>query len=91
MYTRKINYIWVVNLLMIIFAVVLGIQQAGLGAEISHLENQYEKTIVAKRELTEILFYNQSESKLVDNQLRIEFVKPSKVIYFDTIDAVASK
>lgn len=91
MYLRRIKFIWLINLVMFVAVVFFGIEQAGLGAEISNLENKYEKLLVEKNDLSEVLFINQSDSKILSSNLKSEFVKSSNVIYFDSIDTVASK
>lgn len=91
MYTRKINYIWAINLVLLIAVVFLGIEQAGRGADISQLENQFEGVSVQKRELSENLFQSGSDQKLLENVDTLGFAKPSKVLYFNIIETVASR
>jgi hypothetical protein len=90
MFTRKINYIWVINLLLFVAVVVMGIDQAGKGATISSLERKLESISVSKRELTENIFNSGSEDKLTNTE-ELGFAKPSKVLYFNSIETVASR
>lgn len=89
MYTRKINYLWVVNLILFAGVVFLGIEQAGKGAEISKLERKLETTSIQKRDLAENIFEFGTETNI--NQVASEsgFVKPTAVLYFDSIETVA--
>lgn len=48
MFTRKINYVWIINLVLFAGVVFLGIEQAGRGAEISNLENKLEVVSIEK-------------------------------------------
>ncbi len=89
MFIRKINYIWLLNLVIFIAVVVFGIEQAGMGADISVLEKKLEQTNITKRELTEAIFNQNSESKLT-NVEDLGFTKPTNVLYFNSIDSVAS-
>lgn len=91
MFTRKINYIWAINLILFAGVVFLGIEQAGKGADISHLEDKLETVSLQKRDLTENIFKDGSDTKLVDNATNLGFVKPSQVYYFNSLDSVASR
>ena len=88
MFTRKINYLWALNLAIFIAVVFLGIQQAGKGADISNLEKKLESVSKSKSELSETIFNNQKEDKQ-SKILELGFAKPSKVLYFNSIDTVA--
>lgn len=90
MYTRKINYIWAVNLLVFVAVVFLGIQQASKGADISLLEKKLEKVSIEKQELSEQIFNNGGDEKYTKSE-ELGFAKPSKVIYFNSIETVASR
>lgn len=90
MFSQKISYIWAINLILFIGVVVLGIEQAGRGAEISNLENKIEEAQVIKRDLSEEIFNNESETKLSGNIENLGFVKPSSVYYFKTENTFAS-
>ena len=89
MFTRKINYVWIINLVLFAGVVFLGIEQAGRGAEISNLENKLEVVSIEKRDLSENIFNSGSENNLSLNASELGFVKPSMVLYFDSIDTVA--
>ena len=89
MFTRKINYVWIINLVLFAGVVFLGIEQAGRGAEISNLENKIELFSIEKRDLSENIFNSGSENNLSLNASESGFVKPSMVLYFDSIDTVA--
>lgn len=90
MFTRKINYIWAINLILFIAVVFLGIEQAGRGADISELEDRLASSSIQKRDLSENIFNTENGSKTLSNASDSGFVKPSKVYYFNSIDAVAS-
>lgn len=90
MFLRKTNYLWALNLILFIGVVVLGIEQAGRGAEISNLENKIEDAVVLKRDLSEAIFRNESETKLTGNIESLGFVKPANVYYFKTENIFAS-
>lgn len=90
MFTRKINYLWVINLILFIGVVFLGIQQAGRGADISKLENKLASISIQKRDLSENIFSSENDSKVINNASDSGFVKPSKIYYFNSIDTVAS-
>ncbi len=90
MFLRKINYLWAINLILFIGVVVLGIEQAGRGAEISNLENKIEEAVILKRDLTEAIFKNESDTKIAGNIENLGFVKPSSVYYFKTENIFAS-
>lgn len=81
---KKINIIWSINLISFAFVVFLGIEQAGKGAEISKIERDLETQIVLKRELSEKIFNSGSESKLTDGVTDHGFIKPSKIVYFNS-------
>lgn len=89
MFIRKINYIWFLNLVIFVAVVFFGIKQAGMGADILVLEKKLEQTNASKRELSEAIFNQNTESKLT-NVEELGFIKPSSVIYFNSIDSVAS-
>lgn len=86
----KIRYIWLINLVMFAVVVFLGIEQAGRGATISHLEDKIEEASVYKRDLSEEIFKNGSDEKLTQNVTELGFVKPSQVYYFKTENLFAS-
>ena len=90
MFTRKINYIWLLNLVVLIVTVFFGIEQANRGAEISNLENRFDIISSQKRELTESIFQNGDLSVVEYKLSSSDFVKPSKVIYINSIETVAS-
>lgn len=90
MFLRKTNYLWALNLILFIGVVVLGIEQAGRGAEISNLENKIEDAVVLKRDLSEAIFRNESETKIAGNIDSLGFVKPTNVYYFKTENIFAS-
>lgn len=87
---KKINIIWTINLVLFIAVVFLGIEQAGRGADISNLEDRLENISIEKRDLTEDIFRSGSDTKLTDSALEFGFTKPSEVLYFNSIDSVAS-
>lgn len=89
-FMKKINIFWGINLILFVAVVFLGIEQASRGAEISSLEGKLETISVQKRNLTEDIFRSGSDNKLTDNATELGFAKPSKVYYFNSIDAVAS-
>jgi hypothetical protein len=60
-----------------------------MGADILVLEKKLEQTNISKRELSEAIFNQNTESKLT-NVEELGFIKPSNVIYFNSIDSVAS-
>lgn len=90
MFSQKISYIWAINLILFIGVVVLGIEQAGRGAEISNLENKIEDAVVLKRDLSEEIFKNESETKIAGNIENLGFIKPINVYYFKTENTFAS-
>ncbi|MFZ3301213.1 MAG: hypothetical protein WA152_00695 [Microgenomates group bacterium] len=90
MFLRKINYLWALNLILFIGVVILGIEQAGRGAEISHLENKIEEAVVLKRDLSEEIFQNESDTKIAGNIENLGFVKPTNIHYFKTENIFAS-
>lgn len=77
----KIKYLWVINLVLFIAVVFLGIEQAGRGAEISHLEDKIEVLMVSRRELTEQIFSAGSSLSSIDNAQNLGFIKPNNVHY----------
>lgn len=85
----KVNkLIWVVNLIMFVSVVYLGIEQGSKGADIAKLESDIENQISAKRDLTEQIFtHDQGDNQV--NLADLGFVKPSKILYFDTEEATA--
>lgn len=89
MFTRKINYVWLINLMLFAGVVFLGIEQASRGAEISNLEDRLEVVSIEKRDLAENIFSIGSENNLSLNASESGFIKPSTVLYFDSIDTVA--
>jgi hypothetical protein len=84
---KKINIIWSINLIVFAFVVFLGIEQAGKGAEISKIERDLESQVVLKRELSEKIFRSGSENKLTDENVDHGFIKPSKIVYFNSEEA----
>ncbi len=89
MFTRKINYIWAINLVLFVAVVFLGIDQAGKGAVISSLERKLEEVSVTKRELSENIFNNDGDEKLT-TAAEMGYSKPSNILYFNSIEVVAS-
>lgn len=89
MFIRKINYIWAVNLILFMGVVFLGIEQAGRGADISNLEDKLVKVSIQKQELTENIFRSDIEGR-ANNLENLGYAKPSNVLYFNSIDSVAS-
>ncbi len=89
---QKINYklIWIVNLILLVGVVFLGIEQASRGVEISNLEDKLENSVIAKRELSENIFEKGEGTKNSEDVIKLGFAKPSKVLYFNSIDSVAS-
>lgn len=81
---RKINYLWAINLILFIGVVVLGIEQAGRGAEISYLENKIELQIIEKRNLSEEIFNSGTNLASVESAESLGYLKPSEVFYFKT-------
>lgn len=90
MFIRKINYIWAINLVMFIAVVFLGIEQAGRGADISKYENKLVKISEEKRILTETIFKNGNDDSIASSSLNLGFDKPTKIVYFSSIEPVAS-
>ncbi len=86
---QKINYIWAINLILFVAVVFLGINQAGKGATISNLEKKLDEVSVTKRDLSEKIFSNGSEERLLSAQ-ESGFAKPSTILYFNSIEVVAS-
>ncbi len=86
MYTRKIKYIWIINLVLFGAVVFLGIEQAGRGAEISSLENKIEDSNTVKRELSEKIFKFGTEDKIDESGVALGFNKPGKIVYFNSED-----
>ncbi len=84
------KYIWIINLMVFIAVVVLGINQAGKAAEISFLEKKLDQVAIEKRELSEKIFTNDNNDK-IDRSEELGYIKPSKVLYFNSIDVVASR
>ena len=89
MFTRKINFLWVINLVLFAGVVFLGIEQAGKGAEISLLEDRLEVKSIEKRDQSEKIFNSGDENALYLNASESGYVKPSNIVYFDSIDTVA--
>lgn len=90
MFTRKINIIWALNLLLFVGVVVLGIEQAGRGADISNLERKIENSTVLKRDLSEKIFSNESDDRIISDIQNLGYVKPTEILYFKTDDIFAS-
>ena len=90
MFTRKINIIWILNLLLFVSVVVLGIEQAGRGVDISNLERKTENSIVLKRDLSEKIFTNESDNRIISDIETLGYVKPTEILYFKTDDIFAS-
>lgn len=84
MFLRKINYLWAINLILFIGVVVLGIEQAGRGAEISQLENKIELMIIEKRNISEEIFSSGSTVASTEKAESLGYLKPSEVFYFKT-------
>lgn len=92
MFTRKVNYIWIINLVLLIAVVFLGIEQATRGAKISELESRLVSVSNQKRELSEDIFTNNgNDLGLLSNASESGFIKPLVILYFNSIDTVASK
>lgn len=92
MFTRKINYIWMINLALLVAVVFLGIEQATRGAEISKLEDRLASISNQKRELSEDIFIDNGSNLIsLNNASESGFIKPSAILYFNSIDTVASK
>jgi cell division protein FtsL len=84
------NYLWAVNLILFVGVVFLGIEQAGRGAQISDLENKIEDAVTLKRDLSEEIFSNESETKIAGNIESLGFVKPENIHYFNSENVFAS-
>jgi len=85
----KGRLIWIVNLVLFITVVFLGIEQAGRGAEIAKLEDEFEIASSVKRDLSEEIFSVNSDTKIEDLALDLGFTKPTKVYYFNSEDVFA--
>jgi hypothetical protein len=90
MFLQKINYIWAINLMLFIAVVFLGIDQAGKGAVISNLERRLDEVSVTKRELSENIFNSESDDKKITTAIGMGYSKPSTILYFNSIEVVAS-
>lgn len=90
MFTRKINYIWLINLVLFAAVVFMGIEQAAKGAEISKYESNLEAVTLQKRDLSEQIFESGNTDKVADSALISGFVKPNDVVYINNIEVVAS-
>jgi len=87
---KKINKItWFINLSLFAFVVFLGIEQAGMGAEIVKLENNLEKSSATKQKLTDLVFASNNKYGNEETLLSLGFMKPVNVYYFDTEDSFA--
>lgn len=80
----RAKYLWFINILLFVAVVFLGIEQAGRGAEISHLENKIEEQIIQKRNLSEEIFNSGTNLASVENAQSLGYTKPSQVFYFKT-------
>jgi len=80
----KAKYLWIVNIVLFVAVVFLGIEQAGRGAEISHLENKIELQIIEKRNLSEEIFSGSTNLASLENAESLGYVKPVQVYYFKT-------
>lgn len=82
----KTNYIWIINLFLLIAVVTLGIKQSEKGSEISKLENKIELLSSQKRDLSENIFTLSTEDKILEGGEKMGFIKPSNIYYFNTED-----
>lgn len=89
MFIQKIKILWLVNLILFIGVVFIGIEQAGMGAEIAKLERNLEKTTVIKQQLTDAIFESNDNLSKEDTFLTLGFSKPVNVFYFNTADSQA--
>lgn len=90
MFMKKINKItWFINLTLFALVVFMGIEQAGIGAEIVKLEDNLEKTTITKQKLTDQIFDSNNKFGNEDTLLSLGFVKPTNVYYFDVEDSFA--
>lgn len=79
---KKIKFIIAINLILLISVVFLGIEQAGTGAEIAKLEDEYEMATIYKRNLSEGIFSETSDVKNQEIANKLGFAKPQEVYYF---------
>lgn len=79
---NKLKILIAVNLILFASVVFLGIEQAGRGAEIAKLEDEFEAATTQKMNLSEGIFNKTSESKNNDLALEMGFGKPTRVYYF---------
>lgn len=91
MFTPKINYVWVLNLILFATVVFLGIEQAGKGAQISNLESKIESSFIQKRALSEGVFNLSSDTKIAQQSEELGFAKPTDIYYFKTEDLFAQR
>lgn len=87
--TKKIA-IWAVNIALFIAVVYMGINQAGLGAEISLLEDQTESLIEEKHNLSEKILLGNSTTSVSEKSEKLGFVKPQDVVYIDSEELFAA-
>lgn len=91
MYMKRninIKFIWVLNVLLLVVVVFLGIEQGGIGAELSKLENSLEIEVTNKRNISENIFKEQAIEN-GDKIAELGFNKPNNIVYFDNQDVVA--
>lgn len=79
---NKLKILIILNLVLLASVVFLGIEQAGRGAEIAKLEDEFEVATIEKMNLSEGIFSETSESKNQEIAEKLGFAKPQEVYYF---------
>lgn len=89
MYMKKIKILLFINLIIFMSVVFMGIEQAGMGAEIAKFEDSLEKSIITKQKLTDAIFESNNSLGSEETLLSLGFMKPTNVYYFNTEDSHA--
>lgn len=81
---------WSVNMALFVSVVYMGITQAGLGAEMTQLEDQMIIVSEKKHQMSESILLGNSTTSFSEKSEGLGFSKPQEVVYIDSLDSFAS-
>lgn len=86
----KNKFIWILNITLFAAIVFMGVDQAGKGAEIAHMEKEIKTLTEAKNNISEQILLTASSDKIELKASDLGFVKPTAILYVDSQDVLTS-
>ena len=86
----KTKILWITNLSLLAVVVFMGIEQAGMGAELAKMERDTHLVNENIHKISETILITSSSAKLDTSAVELGFVKPQSIIYIDSNDVLTS-